>query len=208
MSQTAPLPAASIAGPRPSADHGSAVAAAADERPLRADAKRNRERILSAAREVFGAAGVDGQMETIAREAGVGIGTLYRNFPTKQDLYVAIARDWVANQVRDAEAALTKADPVAAYESFIINWAHNMAQFAGLRQVMAQLSVEHYCPAEEAKLDERLGILLERAAQSGRVRTDVKADDLRAMLCGLSATIASGGDWQRCAEFMLAGLRR
>ena len=104
------------------------------ERPKRADARRNQERLIAAAREVFAEAGVGAAMEAIAREAGVGVGTLYRNFPQRIDLVEAVYSSDVKELSEAAKTAVATLEPwpavVAFFEAFV-RYAQNQADPAG-----------------------------------------------------------------------------
>src|SRR3954463_5386003 len=94
----------------------SSSSSATEPRPLRADARRNRELILAAAREAFAEAGRDVQMPDVARAAGVGVGTLYRHFPAKEDLVRALVQDKVQTVIATLREALTREDPWEAID--------------------------------------------------------------------------------------------
>src|SRR5919107_6311487 len=106
-------------------------------RALRADARRNHERILAAARDVFAEAGRDVQMPDVARAAGVGVGTLYRHFPAKEDLVRALVQDKVQATIDAAREALTREDPREAIEWLVHQHAAKMAESRGLRDAMS-----------------------------------------------------------------------
>src|SRR4051812_38813437 len=112
-------------------------AATVDSRPQRADTRRNRERILTAARVVFARDGRQVQMPDVARAAGVGVGTLYRHFPAKEDLVLALVRDKVQGTIDTAREALTRDDPGEAIEWLVHQHAGEMAESRGLRDAMS-----------------------------------------------------------------------
>src|SRR3954454_3860236 len=114
-----------------------ASTATTEQRPQRADARRNRERILAAAREAFAEAGRDVQMPDVARAAGVGVGTLYRHFPAKEDLVRALVRDKVQAVIDTAREAQPRHDPWEAIEWLVHQNAVKMAHSRGLRDAMS-----------------------------------------------------------------------
>src|SRR4051795_6932890 len=111
----------------------SSSSSATEPRPLRADARRNRELILAAAREAFAEAGHDVQMPDVARAAGVGVGTLYRHFPAKEDLVLALVREKVQSVIDIAAEALTRDAPSEAIDWRVRENAAKMAHSRGLR---------------------------------------------------------------------------
>jgi len=178
------------------------------ERHLRADARRNRERILAAAEAAFRELGTAVQMDDVARRAGVGVGTLYRHFPTKEALVEELATLRVTGCIAQAETAIAMADAWAAVECFVYSNAEQMASDAGLRDSLAAVGRDQMmCRLERGRLEERLGIVLDRARAAGTLSADVTVHDVQSLMTGLSAAIAGGGDWQRLARIVLAGLR-
>jgi AcrR family transcriptional regulator len=173
---------------------------AVEDRPLRADAARNAERILRAARDVYGELGPDAPVEAVARRAGVGERTLYRRFPTKSDLIRAALDQSIAEDLTPAiEDARRRDDPVCGLTQLIeaaIGLGareHNLltaAQRAG--SLTADIS---------DSLDKALNDLVRRGQQAGRIRSDLVADDLPrliAMLYGVLSTMDSNSDgWRR-----------
>jgi AcrR family transcriptional regulator len=203
-------PSADIAPPpttRASSQSTGELDHAVAERHQRADARRNREKILAAAEIAFRELGTAVQMEDIARRAEVGVGTLYRHFPTKEHLVAELATHRFSGCISEAEMALAAADVWAAMECFVYRNAEEMATDAGLRDTfMAACQSGGIWAVERDRLNQRLAALLERAQTDGSVRQDVTLGDVQALMCGLSAAIAGGGDWRRLASVMLAGL--
>jgi AcrR family transcriptional regulator len=177
-------------------------------RPLRTDARRNRERILAAARDAFAAAGKDVQMPDIARAAGVGVGTLYRHFPAKEDLVLALVRDKVEAAIDIMREALTRDDPWEAIEWLVHENAAKMAHSRGLRDAMSVVDLGDQNPCHTDERHRHAAAVLARARQAGAIRADLTVDDWQALMCGLSAAIAAGADPARQAEFVLAAVRR
>jgi AcrR family transcriptional regulator len=174
-------------------------------RPMRGDAARNRARVLDAARAAFCEDGVDVQMEQIARRAGVGVGTLYRNFPTKQALIAELADRWIDERVEIADQALSMPDPAESFGWFVRRTAEDMAGDAGLCHLFSDLP-DSGCPIESI-LGERTEQLLARARDGGAVRSDLSVSDFQAILGGLSAAIARTEKWELFAEMLITGLR-
>jgi AcrR family transcriptional regulator len=189
----------------------------ATERVPRADAVRNRQRVLDAALAVFGELGFDAQMPEIAKRAGVGVGTLYRHFPTKADLVGALADQHFERMVELAQEAIDSGLPAwEALETFIWRAATNIADDRGMAEVMSRKRdvIDVIKPPERLV---ELGVeLIARAQESGDVREDARVDDIPTILCGLGQVVVSGGqanpdvtiDWRRYVTLMLCGLRR
>jgi AcrR family transcriptional regulator len=183
------------------------MAVAQGERAMRADARRNRERVLAAAHEVFSEEGAGVQIEAIARRAGVGVGTLYRHFPTKEALIRELGRHLAAQCAADAAKALEMDDPWESVAWLVHRNAEGMARDAGLRETFASVRLRDDCPFEAAQIEGGVAALLDRAQRAGVVRTDLNVDDFLALMCGLSATIERGVDPSRYADLLLDGLR-
>jgi AcrR family transcriptional regulator len=183
-------------------------------RALRADARRNRERILAAAREQFAEHGLDVHMEQIARAAGVGVGTVYRHFPAKEDLLQALADERFARFAERARAALDDPDPWNGFCELMRESARVTAEDRALSEAMDQLPALCAASAEKVRLLELNRELIERAKASGAMRADFTADDVPSLMCGLARATAPHGSgptamsWERYLEIMLAGLRR
>src|SRR5215213_9000149 len=176
-------------------------------RPLRADARRNRDRIVAAAREVFAEAGRDVQMPDVARAAGVGVGTLYRHFPAKEDLVRALVRDKVQAAVETAREALTRDHPWEAIEWLVHQSAAKMAGSRGLRDAMSVIDFGDENPWNTDEARRCAAAVLDRARDAGCIRADLTVDDWQALMCGMSAAIAMGTDPARHAELFLSAIR-
>jgi AcrR family transcriptional regulator len=179
---------------------------AVEDRPLRADAARNVERILWAARDVYGELGPDAPMEAVARRAGVGERTLYRRFPTKADLVGAALDHCIAEDLTPAiENARRNDHPLRGIADLI-----EAAISLGARE-RNLLTAAHRAGSLTAdisdSLNQALYQLVHRGQQAGLVRTDLVADDLPrliAMLYGVLPTMDSGSDgWRRYVALML-----
>jgi AcrR family transcriptional regulator len=193
---------------------GESPGGGAASRPLRADAARNRTRILHAARAAFAEAGLDVGVEEIARRAGVGKGTLYRRFPTKEALVRAIFEDRLDELDSLAKRAEGEPEAWEAFRRFLAEAARMQASDQGFLDVVAQrtgavLSPEH--------LQRLLGILarpLRRAQSAGCVRADLVPEDVTLLLRMVGVATrpsADGGSmdahWPRYLGLLLDGLR-
>jgi AcrR family transcriptional regulator len=184
-------------------------------KPLRADARRNRERVLSVAREAFAQNGVDLPMEELARRAGVGVGTVYRHFPSKEALLDALLVDHFAAIAANAQAALDRDDPWHAFCECIRFGAERQAVDSSFCDAMfARKAVSR----NEAVLQVREDLesatheLIRRAQAAGEMRADFTPDDLPMFFASMSGAVRSAHDhpeldWRRQLEFLLDGLR-
>lgn len=181
-------------------------------RKPRADAVRNRERVLEAARAVFNAGGPEASLEAVAKRAGVGIGTLYRHFPTREDLFEAVYRREVEQLSELAEHLRTAKDPVDALR----RWLRSAVEFVATKKGMsAALALTYQSSSELAtfsmdRLTKAIGSLLERAAAAGQMRGDVSPEDLLRAFFGMCYMHDQPG-WQssvlRMLDVFVHGLR-
>jgi AcrR family transcriptional regulator len=185
----------------------------ASPRPLRADAERNRRRVLDAAREVFARDGLGAGVDEVARAAGVGVGTLYRRFPTKEDLLRAVVQDLTSTVVDEIESAGADDDPGEAFAAVAHALAASTARNRALHQVLQE--AWPLIPGASDCRDQTLGALaplLERAQAAGAVRDDLVAADVPA-LCAVAARLpswrleAEPELWTRYLAVILDGLR-
>jgi AcrR family transcriptional regulator len=182
-------------------------------RPLRADARRNRERVLTAAREVFAEHGREAQMDDVARRAEVGVGTVYRHFPTKEALIDALVAEAFERLVAVAkEQAQRNDDPWDALVTTLWAGAEIMA---GDRAVSAILS-EVYGPVNvdldlQLQMTETTTLLIDRAREAGVLREDVILDDIPMLMCGIGMATCKPHNvpdaWRRHITIILDGLR-
>ncbi|WP_131737483.1 TetR/AcrR family transcriptional regulator [Actinomadura roseirufa] len=154
--------------------------------PRRADARRNRARILRAALEAFAADGMLVPLDDIARRAGVGAGTVYRNFSTKEALFKTVVADRIERIVEEAKALATAEDPGGAFYGFL-EWVVERAKFnhalcdaLALEGGMATFDSE----CAEAEFAQALATLLANAQAAGAVRADVNVADVRTLMTG------------------------
>jgi AcrR family transcriptional regulator len=184
--------------------------ASTEERPLRADAKRNRERILVAAAEVFGAKGQDAQMDDVAAQAGVGVGTVYRHFPTKSALMGALVAQKFAQFAANAREGLEIEDPWEAFATTFRRNAELMAGDAGVQYVLMNIpDLLEYIAPEKAELDEVTSKLIRRGKRAGVLRKDFEMHDFGMIMCGLCSTMGMGPaqfNWRRHVDILLDGL--
>jgi AcrR family transcriptional regulator len=183
--------------------------AGTSERPLRADARRNRERILEAARCACAERGTSVQMDDVARGAGVGVGTVYRHFPTKEALIEALVAEKYRLVLESARAALEIDDPWESFAEMLRRTAEMMARDAALRNALSRLGPDAaQAPEGRAELEELGGRIMHRAQAAGVLRDDVGIDDIGLLMSGLSASMARPGPaWRRHLELLLDGLR-
>jgi len=179
---------------------------------LRADARRNRERVLVAARKLFAQHGQDAQMEDIARAAKVGVGTVYRHFPTKDDLVEALADERFQRLEEKARDCLEVDDPWEAFREFMRYSAEVQAADRALSEVMAERPEMMRGAAAESGLWEPISALVAEAQGAGAMRPDVVAEDVPTLICGIGratqpADVPSAINWERLLAIMLDGLR-
>jgi AcrR family transcriptional regulator len=161
------------------------------ERTLRADAARNREKVLRAAREVFAESGYGAPLDEIAARAGVGPGTVYRHFPAKEALFEAVVTARVTDLVRDARARAGAADPGEAFFGFL---GRLSGEAAAKRDLPDAISVTGALREDMfAALDHLLG----RAQRAGAVRPGVRTGDLIALLKAMFASLGGDADQAR-----------
>ncbi|MEO8686754.1 MAG: helix-turn-helix domain-containing protein [Solirubrobacteraceae bacterium] len=175
-------------------------------RPLRADARRNRERVLKAARAVFSAKGRDAHLEDVARRAQVGVGTVYRHFPTKDALLEALAHEQFEILTRWSLEAEAEPDPWAAFDGMIWRGAELQASDRALMEAVAEFKPS--VAQQAGELHASIERLLRRAQAAGAVRADATGADVQIMMCGLGSVMQMSGDgWRRYLTVMLDGLR-
>src|SRR5260370_25041689 len=168
---------------------------AATARRPRADAIRNRELVLEAAKAVFSAGGPDASLEAVAKRAGVGIGTLYRHFPTREALFEAVYRREVEQLSELAEALKNEAAPVDALR----RWLRSNVEFVATKKGMsAALALAVHGSSELHafsfdRLTKAVGALLDRAVAAGEIRADIGPEDLLRALVGMCYMHAQPG---------------
>lgn len=172
---------------------------------MRADAARNRGRLLEAAADAFREHGLDVPVAEIARRAGVGPGTLFRHFAAKDDLVAAIIEERMRAMLALAEAGLAVDDPWAGFERFLWQGAEMHAADLALMQALKHRALESPV-LEPCRSDLRaaVGRLVARAHGAGVLRTDFAAADVPVLM---SAIAGAGEGWRRYLQFVLDGLR-
>jgi AcrR family transcriptional regulator len=181
----------------------------AGRRP-RADAVRNRARILQATRAVLARDGLGAQIDEIAREAGVGTGTIYRNFPTRQALLEAVVADGVQQQTERARALVDAADPTRALFGYLADWIERSRQQRAFTEMLMNAGIDVRAAKAGAMGDLRqaLATLLLRAQDAGGVRREVGVAELMALVAATCSTAAQyGADAELLSRVVCAGLR-
>ena len=166
-------------------------------RPLRADAQRNRDKILSAAVRIFAEQGLDAHLERIAKEAGVGTGTLYRNFPTREILIEAAYRNELSrlcDATPDLLATMEPREALRAWMGRFIDYATAKLGMADALRALVESGVNPYAQSHELMLA-ALTSLLDAGVRVGTIRSDIGATDMFAALTGIA--LASGKPEQR-----------
>lgn len=182
------------------------------ERALRADARRNRVAVIAAAKQLFAEEGLEAQMPDVAKVAKVGVGTVYRHFPTKDALIAALVADRFTRLAEKAGEGLSTEDPWEGLCAFIRFAAQIQADDRGLCEVMGSRPELMDAAAREAGLPALCDELVKRAQRSGQLRQDLVWEDIPMIACGLGRITQAGvgpanGRWPRLVEIVLDGLR-
>lgn len=182
-----------------------------EDRPLRADALRNRARLLEVADEAFTANGIDASLDDVARRAGVGIGTLYRHFPTREDLVEALIRSQTQRLLDRAGELLEADDPFDALRT----WFREMLRYSARYKGLATSFIEATC-ADRGRLANSCheqtaagAALLDRAQRLGRVRSDVTAEEVLDLVSAIALVAERGprDNSDRLLDIALSGLQ-
>jgi AcrR family transcriptional regulator len=181
-----------------------------EQRTLRADARRNRERIVTAGRELFARLGPDAQMDEIAAHAGVGIGTVYRHFPTKEALLTEMVRSRF-QEFSEIATSVDGLDPGVALEQVMLRSAEAVWGDAGFQLAMMGSNDLEWEGIEEQKaaLAEAMTGIISRAVKVGVVREGFTFEDFGMVMCGLTATMyykPGSADWRRYLDLVLHGI--
>jgi AcrR family transcriptional regulator len=182
-------------------------------RPLRADAQLNRDRILSAAAELFAERGLGVPLDEIARRAGVGVATLYRRFPTRADLAAAAFERSMSKYTEAVDRALANPAAGDGFRGLIFDLCELQARDAGLRDLLttsfpARSTIERRTAEAVDKLTELIG----RAQADGSIRADLVVADVVVLLLANSGVLAATGKaapdaWRRFAALMVDAFR-
>ena len=185
---------------------------AAEERPLRADARRNREKVIAAARAVFSEHGRDAQMDDVAGRAGVGVGTVYRHFPTKEALIEALMVDAFSSIAAAAQRALEIEDPWEAFTTVLWHGAEVMSADRAMSEVFASSpGVPASAMPTIEGLTDTVERVIRRAQEAGVLRADMIVDDVPMLMCGIGSATKKEHRcpeaWRRHLSIVLDGLR-
>jgi AcrR family transcriptional regulator len=191
-----------------------AQVATPQEPKLRADARRNRARIIEAARTLFAEHGLEAQIDDIAEKAGVGVGTVYRHFPNKDDLVGALAAEHFTALADLARKCIAMDDPWEAFESYMRGSAEIHAADLALSEAMSARPGMMRDAAMSAGMGELMEELVGRAKKAGVVRRDAEWEDVPMMICGLGQITQAAEDdavpfmnWERMLGILLDGIR-
>jgi AcrR family transcriptional regulator len=211
MGEGNPLSSAA-AGPGEAGDTSTAPEPATCEPPLRADARRNRAQILAAAESLFAEEGVGVPIDDVARRAGVGVGTLYRHFPTKEALFEAVIVTHMQRLTVEARALAGADDPGRALFEFLGRMAEEASAKRDLFDALsgAGINVKAAAAGTKHELEEAARVLLERAQHAGSVRGDVSLADLIGLVMGTCLAAESEAvscSQGRMMQIVCAGLR-
>ena len=183
------------------------------ERPLRADAERNRQRLIDAARELFAERGLDATLDDVAERAGVGVGTAYRRFPTKDDLIDALFEQELAGIVEIAEAAAAHEDPWDGLVYWMTHIIEKQVENRGLKAIMTSTARgKDRVEAARGQIGPRIMPLVKRAREAGQLRPEVQPSDIPMIVFMIvsGAEYTHGADpelWRRYLAIALDGLR-
>jgi AcrR family transcriptional regulator len=182
-------------------------------RKPRADAQRNRERILEVAKDAFTQHGASTSLDDVAKQAGVGPGTLYRHFPSREALLEAVYKTEVAKLAAAEQKFAATMSPVEALRA----WMHLFIDYIAAKQIIAPALIAlvgsshpKFVEASYAQVHQAIRALVKRAIDKGDIRPDVDAVDLLRALIGVSS-LSNGSDWKQSAirlvDILIAGSR-
>ena len=187
-----------------------------ETRSQRADARRNRERILAAAKEAFAECGPQTQMDDVARRAGVGVGTVYRHFPTKDALVAELIRTKLFGLAERARSILADpGDPWEDFATFVRRNVADMAADASHQNMWSHITPEAHALAADARaeISAASGELIRRAQDAGELRPDFGVENMPTIMCGIGSAISANAnsamdhDWEKLLAILLDGLR-
>jgi len=174
-------------------------------RPVRADAVKNRQRILEAAEATFASEGLSVPVDTVAERAGVGVGTLYRHFPTKEALFEAIVMTRLEDLVAEAQTAADAEDPTVALFAFLRHFAGQASSKHDLFDAMgaAGIDIKSQCAETVDELKRAVDRLVERVKAAGTIRSDVQADEIIGLIMGTCQAAQNSGLDEAASQRML-----
>jgi AcrR family transcriptional regulator len=181
---------------------------------LRKDAARNRQRVIDAARDLFATRGLDATLNEVAHHGGIGVGTVYRRFPTKEALFEAIFEDAIDEVVALADSGLEFDDSWRGFAWFVEQMCQATATDRGLREILfGKVGVCNRVDAARTRLVPKIAELVEHAQKDGHLRLEISDADMPilGMLAGTVSEFAGHVDadlWQRYVAIFLDGLRR
>ena len=180
-------------------------------RPLRADARRNHERLLAAARDALAEQGPDASLDGIAQRAGVGSGTLYRHFPTREDLMRAVywgEIEGLCARGRELASSSPPGDALSTWLLMLADMADRRGLAAALYQRFGSDPPSPFLQTAKEAMEATASTLLERAKQAGAFRADVTASELLKLIHGIARMSDGPSETRRLLSLLLAGLRR
>jgi AcrR family transcriptional regulator len=183
-------------------------------RRLRADAERNRAAILAAAREVFAEQGLEAPLEEIALRAGVGIATLYRRFPAREQLVAAALVEKVAQYAEAADEALAADDPWAGFAGYVRRICELQADDRGLADLLSMtLAADEHVEQLRTQANRQVVKVIDRAKDAGQLRADFAGEDLLVLLIANAAVVHitkddAPGAWRRFVALVLDAFRQ
>ncbi|MGH3427362.1 MAG: TetR/AcrR family transcriptional regulator [Mycobacteriales bacterium] len=187
---------------------GGEAAPAIPQRTLRSDARRNRERILHVARDMVIHDGPDIGMDVIAKAVGVGVGTLYRHFPTKQALIGEIVAALLHERMQAFDQALELPDADQGLKFLIDRLAQITVEEIGITSVYDETQMKDACPEAQTALKAITERFSTEAQRSGVLSTSISGSEFGALLCGMSRSIIAGASAERAAKVLYDGLRQ
>jgi len=183
------------------------------DRPLRRDARENRDRILAAARAAFAESGIEVSVEEIAHRAGVGVGTVYRRFPAKDALVDAVFQEHLDRLAAAAKHALTAPEPWEGFLAYLSHVVGLQAADRGLSEILGtHLRTEHSLGQARTRIRPLVRQLIARAQEAGELRADIVYEDISVLLWTTGRVVDATRDvepefWQRYLALTVDGLR-
>jgi AcrR family transcriptional regulator len=206
--ETLPIP-----GPEATGEAEATELQPACGRPMRADAVKNRQRILEAAEAIFAAEGVSVPIDTVAERAGVGVGTLYRHFPTKEALFEAIVMARLGSLLEIAKSHAGASDPGDALFSFLGEFAQQASAKRDLFDALgsAGIDIKSTCAGMVDEMKRSIDVLLQRAVEARSVRSDISTEEMIGLVAGVCQSQGHAGyddaTVQRLVNIVCDGLR-